>query len=513
MLGAEGEDAELSNLKDRFWRDNTPFTPPQSPGERWRQEVAFGQDRQRTGLLSIAPIDETTERSGARVYSLVDITEQKDAQDKLEYLVAHDHLTGLPNRHSLDRQLRDLAGKPYVLLAIDLDRFRDVNDSYGHGAGDRVLQVVGERLEAFRKAHLGANDTLFNIGVDAFALIIHAVDQGALDQIAEGIQRAIEQTIGIDETLEVFTTATIGMSFQGRDQNSNALLEANTALYAAKRRKRGSTGVYEVGLSAESQMKMGLGLKLKKALANNELDVHYQPQFDTDNHRLRGVEALARWTDPEFGVVSPGDFIPVAEATGLIEALGEYVLERACQDGRQWLKDGHPPITISVNVSANQLRFGRFEAVLARIVERTGYPARQLEIEITESSYIEREEEVTPLLLRLKDMGVNVAIDDFGTGYSSLSYLREIPCDIIKIDRSFIIDIPHDPKQSNLTSAVIRLAKGMSFKVVVEGVETQEQLDFVTAQGCDFVQGYYFAPALPRTKLAALFATVDDAIY
>src|SRR5690606_5770320 len=241
----------------------------------------------------------------------------------------------------------------------------------------------------------------------------------------------------------------------------------------------------------------------------NLLDVHYQPQFDTASRKLRGMEALARWTDPELGVISPGDFIPVAEATGLIEVLGEYVLERACQDGRRWLQDGHPPITVSVNVSASQLRFGRFASVLPRTLERTGFPARQLEIEITESSYIEREEEVTPLLHKLREMGVSIAIDDFGTGYSSLAYLRDMPCDYIKIDRSFITDIPHDAKQCNLTSAIIGLAKSMSFKVVAEGVETKEQLDFLAAQGCDLVQGYYFAPALPKNELEALLERAE----
>lgn len=291
--------------------------------------------------------------------------------------------------------------------------------------------------------------------------------------------------------------------------SGDALLEANTALYAAKRKRRGSIGVYHHGLSGETQKKMELSLKLKNALADNLLDVHYQPQFDTVSRKLRGMEALARWTDPELGVISPGDFIPVAEATGLIEVLGEYVLERACQDGRRWLQDGHPPITVSVNISASQLRFGRFASVLPRTLERTGFPARQLEIEITESSYIEREEEVTPLLHKLREMGVSIAIDDFGTGYSSLAYLRDMPCDYIKIDRSFITDIPHDAKQCNLTSAIIGLAKSMSFKVVAEGVETKEQLDFLAAQGCDLVQGYYFAPALPKNELEALLERAE----
>ena len=451
-------------------------------------------------------------KSGPRdthVISLADISKQKHTQERLEYLVLHDQLTGLPNRRFLDQHLSGLQETPHIFIAVDLDRFRDINDSYGHGAGDRVLQVIGERLDTLRTTHLGEGDVLCNIGADAFVFVVRSRDRKFVERITEDIQRAIEQTIHIDDSLAVFTTVTIGVSYQDIEQNGDALLEANTALYAAKRKRRGSIGVYHHGLSGETQKKMELSLKLKNALADNLLDVHYQPQFDTVSRKLRGMEALARWTDPELGVISPGDFIPVAEATGLIEVLGEYVLERACQDGRRWLQDGHPPITVSVNVSASQLRFGRFASVLPRTLERTGFPARQLEIEITESSYIEREEEVTPLLHKLREMGVSIAIDDFGTGYSSLAYLRDMPCDYIKIDRSFITDIPHDAKQCNLTSAIIGLAKSMSFKVVAEGVETKEQLDFLAAQGCDLVQGYYFAPALPKNELEALLERAE----
>ena len=504
MLGIKSQTAEAADLKNMFWCASGSPAWPQNTRDRRRQEVAFGQEKQHTGILSITPVETDALNSRIYVYSLADITEQKDTRDKLEYLVSHDQLTGLPNRYSLNQQLRNHMRSPYVLIIIDLDRFRDINDSYGHEAGDTVLQVIGQRLGAFCKAKLGANDALFNLSVDAFALIVHSKDRNSIDPILRCIQDSIEQTIRIDENLELFITATIGLSYQCGSGGSNAFWEANTAVYAAKRRRRGSIGIYKEGLITERQRNMELALKLKNALANNELEIHYQPQFDTVNHRIRGVEALVRWTDLSFGVVSPDEFIPVAEATGLIETLGEYVLERACRDGRQWLEEGYTPIIISVNVSASQLKFGRFASVLTKILERTDFPAQQLEIEITESSYIEQEKEVTPFLLDLKGMGVSIAIDDFGTGYSSLSYLRDIPSDYIKIDRSFIVGVPYDTKQCNLVSAIIKLAKAMFFKVVVEGVETKEQLDFVTAHGCDLVQGYYFSPALPKAELEAL---------
>ena len=504
MLGISPETKDVSNA---FWYANRPLNLPETFGARWRNEVTFGRDQRSVGILSITPVEGENGPRDTHVCSLADISKQKRTQERLEHLALHDPLTGLPNRRFLDQYLSGLQGTPHTLIAVDLDRFRDINDSYGHGAGDRILQVVGERLDAFRTAQLGEGDVLCNIGVDAFVFVLRSRDRSFVERITRDVQSAIEQTIHIGDSLAVFTTATIGVSYQDVGQKGDGLLEANTALYAAKRKQRGSIGVYHHGLSGETQQKMELSLKLKNALADNVLDVHYQPQFDAVSHKLRGVEALARWTDPELGVISPGDFIPVAEATGLIEVLGEYVLERACRDGQQWLQDGHPPITVSVNVSASQLRFGHFASILPRTLERTGFPARQLEIEITESSYIEREEEVTPLLHKLREMGVSIAIDDFGTGYSSLSYLRDMPCDYVKIDRSFITDIPHDSKQCSLTSAMIGLAKSMSFKVVAEGVETKEQLDFLTAQGCDLIQGYYFSPALPKAELEVLLGS------
>ncbi|PWU70671.1 hypothetical protein DK867_23535 [Ochrobactrum sp. POC9] len=509
MLRISVENNDIANLKQAFWIANKPVVLPSHFAGPWRREVAFGQNQQRAGILSITPVEEGIHGQRTQVYSLIDITEQKLARQRLEYVALHDQLTGLPNRRFLDQYLNNLRDSPYALIAVDLDRFRDINDSYGHSTGDRVLQVIGERLHEFHEAHMGENDILCNVGIDAFVFLVHSNDRGFVEPLLEQIQRTIEQTIRIDDNLAVFTTATIGISYQRQGRNVDTFLEANAALYAAKRKRRGTIAVYQEGLTDESRRKMVLALKLKTALADNLLDVHYQPQFDTVSRKLRGVEALARWTDPELGVISPSEFIPVAEATGLIDPLGEYVLERACRDGQEWRKNWNIPVTVSVNVSAQQLRFGRFALTLTRILNETNFPAHQLEVELTESSYIEREEEVTPLLSELKEMGVGIAIDDFGTGYSSLSYLRDLPCDYIKIDRSFITGIPLDPKQCSLTSAVIQLAKSVSFKVVAEGVETQEQLDFLASQGCDLIQGHYFSPALSKNAVEAMLAIAE----
>jgi diguanylate cyclase (GGDEF)-like protein len=500
--------ASTANLKSAFWHANRPLRLPRTPREGWRREVTFGRAK-RPGILSITPAGEDVEGDETYVYSLTDITEQKDAQGKLEYMALHDQLTDLPNRRFLDQCLSGLEQRSYALVIIDIDHFKDVNDSYGHGTGDRVLQVIGSRLQTVRKEYLGADDVVCRIGGDEFAVLLQSGDTRFVKSVLKKIQNAFRQTVPIDDNLNVISSATVGVSYQRPDQAGDALLEADAALYEAKRNRRGSIGVYEDGLTAESQKRMTLGLKLKDALANGDLEVHYQPQFDAISHRLRGVEALARWTDPELGEVPPSDFVPVAEATGLIEMLGEYVLERACRDGEEWQRSGNDPITMSVNISASQLRFRRFISVLPKTLVKTGFPANLLEIEITESSYIEREEEVTPFLRELKEMGVSIAIDDFGTGYSSLSYLRDMPCDCVKIDRSFIDQIPVNEKQCSLTTAIIQMAKVMSFKVVAEGVESKEQLDFLTAEGCDLIQGFYFAPALPKTDLEMLLARAE----
>jgi len=492
-----------TNLKDVFWSGDQPLVLPQSPKEGWRREVVFGRGRNRPGILSITPAGKDAEGE-TYVYSLIDITEQKTIQERLEHLASHDQLTGLANRRVLDRYIAGLGDTAYALIIVDLDHFKDVNDSYGHGAGDRVLQIVASRLEAIRAQYLKPDDMLCRIGGDEFALLVRSGDGGFIESILEKIQVALGQTVRIDDSLEVFSSATLGVSYKPHAGGHDALLEADAALYEAKRNRRGSVGVYEDRLTSDSQKKTKLGLKLKNALANNLLEVHYQPQFDAVSHKLRGVEALARWTDRELGVVPPCDFIPVAEGTSLIEALGEYVLEKACRDGQEWLKSGYAPISVSVNVSASQVRFGSFIPMLMKTLEKTGFPARNLQIEITESSYIERENEVTPLLKELKEIGVSIAIDDFGTGYSSFSYLREMPWDCIKIDRSFITQIPQDTQQCGLVSTIIGLAKVMSFDVVAEGVETREQLDFLAALGCDLIQGYYFSKALPKEKLVAL---------
>ncbi|WP_337268500.1 putative bifunctional diguanylate cyclase/phosphodiesterase [Oryzifoliimicrobium ureilyticus] len=478
--------------------DSTAFFP-RTPSEHWRHEVTVGGRMKRPGILSITPAGKDFKGDETYVYSLIDIAEQKSTQVQLEYLASHDHLTGLPNRRALDKTLAGLQSSPHSLIMIDLDRFGDVNDSYGHDVGDHVLQAIATRLDQIRVSQLQPQDQLCRIGGDEFAFLLHTTDKSLLERALADIRASLDSTIEINDSLHVLVTATIGVSSSLQSRPQDIFRQADAALYEAKRFRRGSVSTYEERLTLESQQRTRLAVRLKDAIANDRLEVHYQPQFDATTHELCGAEALVRWTDPEIGIVSPADFIPIAEETGLIEAIGAFVLERTCSDGREWLRAGYRGITLSVNVSASQLRSGRFISTLDQMLKKTGFPAESLCIEITESTYLERENEVIPLLSELRNLGLGIAIDDFGTKYSSLSYLVEIPCTSIKIDRSFVSRIPNDIKQADLTSAIVKLATIMSFKVVVEGVETKAQLDFVTAEGCDMVQGFYFAGALAKS--------------
>ncbi|MDC0610765.1 EAL domain-containing protein [Vibrio sp.] len=283
--------------------------------------------------------------------------------------------------------------------------------------------------------------------------------------------------------------------------------EADAGMYEAKKNRRGTYGIYEDRLTIESQRKLTLSSRLKVAIENNEIEVYYQPQYQTITEILIGVEALARWRDQELGWISPAEFIPVAEATGLIEKLGEYVLCKACSDAVTWAERN---IKLSVNVSAHQLRFGQFMTSLNKALETTHFPRHLLELELTESAYIEREKEVFPLLDQLKQLGVCLAVDDFGTGYSSLSYLSKMPWDTLKIDRSFITRIPDDEEQAKLTSTIIKMAQDLRLNIVVEGVETVEQLNFVAERGCQIIQGYYYSPPVPKFELEKLLATKSE---
>lgn len=503
MLGLSGSDfSEQYQLVGALFQVNGRFIELATVlSEHWRGEVRFGDGYQHQGLLAVNQVASLQSKRATFVFSLVNIDEQKRVQDRLRYLARHDQLTLLPNRRVLDEHLSAVAKQDAALLVIDLDHFKDVNDSYGHGAGDNVLQHVASRLTQIQNRYRQEVDLLSRTGGDEFALLINRHDLSLIERIITDIQSSLKPEMQIGEQTYIYTSATIGASMQRRGEQRNLLQEADTSLYEAKRNRRGSYGLYEDRLTKQSQRKLMLSFKLKAALESQGLQVFYQPQFSPHESMPIGVEALARWHDDELGWISPAEFIPIAEETGNIEKLGHYVLRQACFDGANWHTLGFAQLKVSVNVSAYQLRFGHFIETLTEVLQESRFPAKCLELELTESVYIEREKEVLPLLNQIKAMGVCLAIDDFGTGYSSLSYLSKIPWDTLKIDRSFIIDIPQNEEQCQLTSTIITMAHDLRLTIVVEGVETAEQLAFVEQRGCQLIQGYYYSPPMDKTRL------------
>ena len=468
----------------------------------WKGEVVFGLNRT-PGLLTIsATVGDQIDQGDTFVYSLVNIDELKQTQDRLAYLARHDVLTGVANRRLLDEHLSYLKQHNACLIIVDLDHFKDVNDSYGHGAGDYVLKEVSQRIiQTLTDTEYG-DTVLSRTGGDEFAILMDNVSNNIIRQLVENIRLALTPVLTLPQGSLIYVSATIGVSTQQLGENRDLLQEADAALYSAKRQQRGSVGFYEERLTNISQRKLMLSSKLKAALESNSLTVLYQPQYSADNGHIVGVEALSRWQDDELGWVSPAEFIPIAEEMGMIDTLGEWVLREACIQANKWSQQSEScRLKVSVNVSAHQLRFGRFVDTLKKILDETQLTPDILQLELTESAFIEREQEVIPQLSAIKAMGVSLAIDDFGTGYSSLSYIASLPWDTLKIDRSFIDKLPEDEMQQKMADTIIKLANNMNLEIVVEGVETKAQLDCLAEMGCDVIQGFYYSTAIPANEI------------
>lgn len=513
MVSIHNHSTELDKISaaSLFYTDGQPLPLNQLLRDDWRGEVIFGPECQNQGLLSVTKVHSNQATMATYVFSLVNIDEQKRIQNQLNHLATHDQLTQLSNRRVLDTQLTEVEGCPATLVVIDLDHFKDVNDSYGHTAGDKVLVQVAYRLLASLSTNAQLESILHRTGGDEFALLVKDNDINQIRTIIADIQQQMTRAILIGNNTSVFISATLGVSFQALGEQRDMFQEADAAMYEAKRNQRGTYAIYEDRLTQQSQRKLLLSTKLKAALEQHLVQVYYQPQYNTTYQQLIGAEALARWHDEELGWISPAEFVPVAEETGLIEKLGDYVLERACSDAALWLAEGYRLDKMSVNVSAHQLRFGHFAATLQRVLTSTGFPAGKLELELTESAYIERKNDALHLLTQIKALGVSLAIDDFGTGYSSLSYLSKMPCNTLKIDRSFVMHVTEDQEQANLTSTIIKMAHDLSLVIVVEGVETAQQLQFFTQQGCQLIQGYVYSPPVAKNSFSVMLSKLDAA--
>jgi diguanylate cyclase (GGDEF)-like protein/PAS domain S-box-containing protein len=454
--------------------------------------------------LRIDPVSNADSEVTHFVAVISDITEARHYERRLHHLAHHDPLTGLANRTLLQDELKfsiDFAVRNKVLGALaflDLDNFKHINDNFGHDAGDAVLREIANRL----KESVRDNDTVARVGGDEFVLVIN--NQPGHEQLADLIER-IRQRVNVPINVagrDILPGTSIGVSRFPHDGDTvdRVMRAADAAMYHAKAMGKNNCQFYSNELNQVVHQHLMLEASLSRAIGNQEMVLGYQPKVDLRTGKVVGAEALVRWNHPENGMVPPDKFIPVAEETGLIVPLGEWVLNEACGALKALDALGIHDFVISVNLSARQLRQRQFAAGLARTLKRHGVHPRNLELEVTESQLMDQPEEATEALAELKALGVRLSIDDFGTGYSSLSHLQKFPVDFIKIDRSFLGEVAHDG-HAVITRAIIALGHNLKLKVIAEGVETLEQLTFLREHDCDQMQGYYFSPALPQRLL------------
>ena len=445
----------------------------------------------------------------AKVVALRDISERKKAAEQLEYLAHHDPLTGLANRSLLRERisaaiaLAEKSGESLALLLLDLDRFKAVNDLHGHPIGDQVLVRVAARLRA---AARGA-EIIARLGGDEFVILLTAEAGAEAARAAEVAQRVIASLTEPFEVgasfLQINTSIGVSLYPQHGADADELLKNADTALYSAKRAGRGTQRMFDPAMDAELRRRRHLEQDLRLAIRRRTLDIHFQPLFKNDGKTLAGFEALARWRHPAFGPISPADFIPLAEESGLIVPLGRLVLDIACAEAASWSQ----PHRIAVNISPAQLRAGNLVATVTEVLARTGLPPSRLELEVTESLLIEDTEATLATLSALKALGLRIVLDDFGTGYSSLSYLRRFPFDKLKIDRSFIQALGENDEAMAIVRAIVALADSLTLDVTAEGVETETQLRLLQEESNAEMQGYLLGRPAPADTFSGLLAT------
>jgi diguanylate cyclase (GGDEF)-like protein/PAS domain S-box-containing protein len=479
---------------------------------KWRGEI---WNRRKNGEVFPAWQSFSAIRNGSGQISnvvsiLSDISQIKQAEERLTELAHHDALTGLPNRllftAHLDQALERAKRHRHriALLFLDLDRFKIINDTLGHDSGDELLKTIATRLQQCVRAE----DTVARLGGDEFTVILnditHSEDAGLL---AEKMLQAVVQPVSIGGR-EIVISTSIGISIYPEDaKDSEGLIKcADAAMYRAKEHGRNNYQFYMAELTHKAFEHFSFEQGLRHALEQNEFLLHYQPQVSLSNGKIVGVEALLRWQHPELGMLFPERFIQVAEETGLIEPIGEWVLQEVCNHAKQWHTAGLPPLRFSVNLSGRQILRTDIPTILQTAIEnaRIKPGELQLELEITES-LLQISEQAVEIFKQLKSRGVTLAIDDFGTGYSSLSHIKHLPVDTLKIDRSFVQDIPHDPDDEAIAAAIIAMGHSLKLNVIAEGAETQDQVEFLRSQGCDEVQGFLFSkPVQPEQMYSML---------
>lgn len=438
-----------------------------------------------------------------------DLSERFEAQEKLRYLAHHDSLTTLPNRHlfidRLEHALTRLNREEQLaVLFLDLDRFKVINDTLGHASGDKVLQLLGKRITAY----IRKGDTLARLSGDEFAILLE--DTSSSDEIvhvARHILEALDTPFQV-EGHELFITVSIGISVSPNDgEDSLTLLKhADIAMYRAKDLGRNTYQFYSPDMSVKAFERLSLETSLRYALERKQFMLVYQPQLDVTTGKVIGIEALLRWQHPELGLVSPNDFIPILEETGLIVPVGEWVLYTACSQAKAWQEKYDTNLRIAINLSARQFNDTDLVATVKKCLQQTGLPANTLELEITETIIMQDRKWISSAFQSLENIGIRFAIDDFGTGYSSLSYLKRFSIDTIKIDRSFVRDVATDEDDAAIVSAIIAMALNLQIQIVAEGVETTRQLEFIKQKGCKLMQGFLFSQPLTVDQLGNFLA-------
>lgn len=514
MFGFSSPDQMLATTSTRFYADAARRDELQAlmtrQGFYKNEEVEYVRhDGSRFFGLNNAV--GTFDEDGKLLYwdgAIYDITDRKLAEEKVHYLAHFDALTNLPNRillrQNIEQAIRGAVRdkRLFALLFVDLDHFKTVNDSLGHDLGDQLLQEVARRLaEAVR-----VQDTVSRQGGDEFiVLAVGVADTQAAVLVANKLTEAISRPYDISGH-QLHITPSIGLVLypQHGEDIDTLIRNADAAMYYAKESGRNNYRFFNRELSVGAINRLTLETSLRRALENNEFVLHYQPQLDLRDGRITGFEALLRWQHPERGLLSPGEFISVAEQSGQIIGIGTWVLAEACRQARSWQQAGLPPVVMSVNLSAIQFRRGRVDTTVATALRESGLDAHYLELELTESAIMQDSRVTLQVLGRLDALGVRLAVDDFGTGYSSLNYLKRFPVDRLKIDQSFIRDLAEDGDDAAIVTAIIGMARALKLNVLAEGVETEAQLEFLARQNCDAMQGYLFSKAVPPDQAAAL---------
>lgn len=468
--------------------------------------MGIGRDihaRRKNGQIFPTEIALSELRMGNRlsfIAVLRDITERKMSEARLRDLATRDHLTGLPNRAMFRDRLQEAVeqaddqGMQVGVLFIDLDHFKNINDTLGHSIGDRVLQAVASRLED----HVPKNGAVFHLSGDEFTVVLDRLPSAEdAARLASHLLEQLAEPFDVDGR-EIYTSGSIGIVIypENAESISNLMKNVDTAVHHAKRTGRNNFQFYTENLSQDMIRRLLIENGLRRALERSEMFVVYQPKVDLDSGRVIGAEALLRWVGGDLGFVSPAEFIPVAEETGLIVSIGEWVLREVCLQIDCWRAAGRTPPRIAVNLSARQFKESGLTNRIMEILGETGVTAEHIELELTESMLVENADDAIQALWALKGLGISLSIDDFGTGYSSLSYLKRFPIDALKIDQSFVRDIPASRDDMSITKAIISMGLSLELKLVAEGVETVEQRDFLRANGCHMAQGYYYAKPL-----------------